>query len=1662
MKEHGGHEKEDEKVKQKQAAELFRQGQQQLRKAQAAVGDQAVVEYDACAQLFTEAISLRPHHAQYYQARGRCYIAVQQYLRALGDFVVCCRIEPGIARHFAHRGQCFRRLGRVEEALKDYDEALRLERIKAEKDPSETHQRQAAEYYFERALVHIDLEQYDKAIEGFSQALDKRLAAPYKAFFHRGICYRRVGQIAESIQNLKEAINLDTTSADAHNHLGLSHIQEQNFEEARKCFANAVELDACARYLNNRGLASYHLEEYTDAAVDFTAALDAEPDNASVLFNRGNAYFQLGQHQEALDDYAEAIRLEPDNATYLHHKGLAYQGCGEVREAIACYEEALRRDPGHHPSRFHLGIMCHADGQYDRALEAFNGGVPPDEALHEARGLVYRDMGDYQTALVDFDAVIDLEPQRGRHYYNRGVVYHRMGREQDAIEDLSRAIDLGSTEAAVFSERGLAWRSFGNMAQAVIDLTAAIEADGTQTLYLSNRAQCLFEQGLYDRAEADLSRALQIDGRDAELLYRRGITRYAQRHYAESIADLKAALAQGPIPGHEAEVYYHLGVSYANLGKHQLAVPVYDQAISLAKGDRPHYLHERAKSLQIIGEHKRALDDFSRVIDLQPTNARAMFRRAFSFKAESMYEEAAEDFEAAKEFAPDDPRLVINYRKVYDVACISLGPCGHEVAVPIIINTLKKDRLSDPMHFQAKLWPALKPLFSAKEIPIEVVTLFLKELDLLVSLAPAAETQAVLLPFLLRCMELQEPTILNEVLEKVPYLHKKFEYRQVKDQILPRMLQLLGTAAPKVKVQVLMGLSRIFEIFDKNTIQDAVLPAFEKLTKSDRTPAICMCLLGCYDAMSKNLGPKVTAERILPLIMPLLAEEGLSFDQWETQMTVAKKLMQRVESARRKEYEARKDAQAESEHALGAQAPVAPPVQTQAEPQDFESLLMGPSKAPPAPAKAAAAPVAPVAPPPPAGNDLLGGGLLDKPTPSAPSTGLGDGFDPFAAAAGSAPAATPSFDPFANAGLGSGGAGGCNGMGLGPSPAQGLGALNMGGCSGLGAGAPGQYPGALPGLGSNMPNLGSVPGAPGGPGSTGPANLGGMRNLNYDPFAECEPGGCTSYMPFISDLALASPKVFLVGTIVEALLVGIWLQLAILSRQKLLMELKLLDEFELAHFLCAFSGKLVVIGTFLIGMFPWSHFSYSHFACACCVFWGGCGYSIATAVYVQSWRSTIARESHYPSAMTPVAASACLCFFGVFVSLCAAYDARPNFFDWNWWPKLQKLAREDFRAYCSASSWHGLPWVNTCAALEWLTLGILYVAMRAGLKTADIELFLQTDHAAARYACQHRTGERAAQSVVHGYWCLGLLATRCLWGLVVCAPLAMVMAFSVSWVQSGGRGLPFLSQFGTHPETKAEFVSGALCHAGFLAAWLWHILCTQRVTAEHVQHPKHSWFSTGLPAVPLVSASGASLMIVGLCFVACFRLDDHLAMHFCGLGCFLAGSQLWCVACLFLEQPDWSRLHKHKLHNASKWIQLTCWFLACGCLAMGGSAILWGVAWAKANGQDFIQAWQQALEERMAGTSMPSSSAVVALCQWAYVGYIHIFVACSICDSHRYFQVCNSVISSEAHKSRSLGRCCITAFVSCLAVACITYSQGLLDLWWRSAKAPSAGSLQTP
>lgn len=80
----------------------------------------------------------------------------------------------------------------------------------------------------------------------------------------------------------------------------------------------------------------------------------------------------------------------------------------------------------------------------------------------------------------------------------------------------------------------------------------------------------------------------------------------------------------------------------------------------------------------MIEYHEKAVEDFTVVINRNPKNAHAHFRRAFSLKSLKKFAEAAEDFEQAKELDPLNPKMVVNYKKLKGVSCIVLCEPGEE------------------------------------------------------------------------------------------------------------------------------------------------------------------------------------------------------------------------------------------------------------------------------------------------------------------------------------------------------------------------------------------------------------------------------------------------------------------------------------------------------------------------------------------------------------------------------------------------------------------------------------------------------------------------------------------------------------------------------------------------------------------------------------------------------------------------------------------------------------------------------------------------------------------------------------------------------------------------------------------------------------------------
>ena len=61
------------------------------------------------------------------------------------------------------------------------------------------------------------------------------------------------------------------------------------------------------------------------------------------------------------------------------------------------------------------------------------------------------------------------------------------------------------------------------------------------------------------------------------------------------------------------------------------------QAIELSYNE-PCYIHERAKCYILTDQNAKALDDYCKLVEMQPKNSHAYFGRAFAYKALKKYD----------------------------------------------------------------------------------------------------------------------------------------------------------------------------------------------------------------------------------------------------------------------------------------------------------------------------------------------------------------------------------------------------------------------------------------------------------------------------------------------------------------------------------------------------------------------------------------------------------------------------------------------------------------------------------------------------------------------------------------------------------------------------------------------------------------------------------------------------------------------------------------------------------------------------------------------------------------------------------------------------------------------------------------------------------------
>jgi tetratricopeptide (TPR) repeat protein len=148
------------------------------------------------------------------------------------------------------------------------------------------------------------------------------------------------------------------------------------------------------------------------------------------------------------------------------------------------------------------------DRNYDRAVVEYDRLVDYEpenvEYVRERAGAYLMD-GRYDYAIRDYSSIL-LETESADLYYNRGCASLAVGELEDALADFDASIRLDETRNLAFNNRGITKARLGHFEEAVKDFTAALALEPNDKLALRNRALAYRKLGKTELAELDQSK----------------------------------------------------------------------------------------------------------------------------------------------------------------------------------------------------------------------------------------------------------------------------------------------------------------------------------------------------------------------------------------------------------------------------------------------------------------------------------------------------------------------------------------------------------------------------------------------------------------------------------------------------------------------------------------------------------------------------------------------------------------------------------------------------------------------------------------------------------------------------------------------------------------------------------------------------------------------------------------------------------------------------------------------------------------------------------------------------------------------------------------------------------------------------------------------------
>lgn len=304
---------------------------------------------------------------------------------------------------------------------------------------------------------------------------------------------------------LVQAVSGRARTAEDHLSKGLAELEYENYDQARANFDRALKLKPnYAEILLEKGFAALKADDKDVAFDAFNSSLALNPNNPVAFFGRGKVRFRWSAacYTEAAEDFTQAIQLKPDyaEAYFLRAKaslttfglGKCDGECHTTYLAIANYDRAIaditrflqlrQNTPQNKPelaSAYAIRAQANiAKGFYDQAIADATQTLQldPAKAVYSTRGLAYYKKGEYVKAIADYTNVLQNAPDDSWVLSLRTEAYLALQNYDAAISDSTQVIKQTKFyKPRIYYQRGLAYVLKGDKQKAIQDFEKVVE-----------------------------------------------------------------------------------------------------------------------------------------------------------------------------------------------------------------------------------------------------------------------------------------------------------------------------------------------------------------------------------------------------------------------------------------------------------------------------------------------------------------------------------------------------------------------------------------------------------------------------------------------------------------------------------------------------------------------------------------------------------------------------------------------------------------------------------------------------------------------------------------------------------------------------------------------------------------------------------------------------------------------------------------------------------------------------------------------------------------------------------------------------------------------------------------------------------------------------------